>query len=669
MTSAEIRISTPPLLVAALATLLAACSTSGDSSDPAGNAGSPQPARVTVTVEVSGAGAVTSSPSGVNCDGSCTNDFTQGTSITLSATANSGWRFVGWGDACFGAGLCQLTLEQAANVRASFEMDATSGGGAPPSPLPPVATGALYAAKPSSNAAVVTLHPGPDVARNQAETVVFGLPFAPGWVSSTDTLSVETSDGRALAANISELARWRPIAGTNAITDSVRAARIVVDYSFSGSAPENIIVRLNGNSGSSLGRSVATRDTWTSSSRGPQPDEYAGGVPEPRVYATLTADWLSASLLRTRTLPIANNNSEWAQFDTALENFGRTAVNDVEPEVNPSQLISFESTAAPWLYDRANSLFGLYVRTGDVKWLRHAHRASEFYATQLAADGSFNLKSFPDLKYSYGYSLLTDMLLLGDTTQLPKIESVASFAMTFRDNYNPSGNFWTERHATYALLGRLAAWEATGDVQYADAAKSLVSALVAEARSPQLGVAGIGCVQHTIRQHEGDNDDRPACSPWMSALLSDAVWRYFLLTGDRDALDFIAGLGDFVVDHGTYVVEGVNGQVNGLTVPWYLAADGVEYTDSGAYGDLEHGCDVASLTARAAWAQRRLGRDSRATSDTTMALLSTCYFALDYWHREGSHLSSNRPQWRLAPPRKFSWWFGTASDLAWFEAN
>ena len=65
------------------------------------------PAQVTVTV--SGSGTVISSPAGIACPGTCTASFSDGTGLTLSATAGSGYNFSGFGGACSGT-TCQLSV-------------------------------------------------------------------------------------------------------------------------------------------------------------------------------------------------------------------------------------------------------------------------------------------------------------------------------------------------------------------------------------------------------------------------------------------------------------------------------------------------------------------------------------------------------------------------------
>ena len=57
-----------------------------------------------LSVSVAGGrgGKVTSSPSGIDCGDTRSAAFTQGTQVTLSATAAAAWGFAGWGGAFSG---------------------------------------------------------------------------------------------------------------------------------------------------------------------------------------------------------------------------------------------------------------------------------------------------------------------------------------------------------------------------------------------------------------------------------------------------------------------------------------------------------------------------------------------------------------------------------------
>jgi RHS repeat-associated protein len=76
---------------------------------------------LTVTKGGTGAGTVTSAPAGINCGTTCTGNFDQGSSVTLTAVAAAGSNFSGWSGACTGtAGTCTVTMTQAQSVTANF---------------------------------------------------------------------------------------------------------------------------------------------------------------------------------------------------------------------------------------------------------------------------------------------------------------------------------------------------------------------------------------------------------------------------------------------------------------------------------------------------------------------------------------------------------------------
>jgi Pro-kumamolisin, activation domain/Divergent InlB B-repeat domain len=74
----------------------------------------------TLSVSETGSGAVTSSPSGINCGATCSASFTSATIVTLTATPSGGTLFGGWGGACSGTGSCNVTMSSAQSVSATF---------------------------------------------------------------------------------------------------------------------------------------------------------------------------------------------------------------------------------------------------------------------------------------------------------------------------------------------------------------------------------------------------------------------------------------------------------------------------------------------------------------------------------------------------------------------
>jgi streptogramin lyase len=75
----------------------------------------------------SGAGTVTSNPSGINCGATCNASFYSGTQVTLTATAATGSTFAGWsGGSCGGILTCTVTTSASTTVTASFVQDVTT---------------------------------------------------------------------------------------------------------------------------------------------------------------------------------------------------------------------------------------------------------------------------------------------------------------------------------------------------------------------------------------------------------------------------------------------------------------------------------------------------------------------------------------------------------------
>jgi hypothetical protein len=83
---------------------------------------------LTVTKAGSGSGTVTSNPSGINCGTTCDAPFNSNTVVTLTATAATGSVFSGWsGSGCSGTGTCQVTMNQARSVTATFNVAYETG--------------------------------------------------------------------------------------------------------------------------------------------------------------------------------------------------------------------------------------------------------------------------------------------------------------------------------------------------------------------------------------------------------------------------------------------------------------------------------------------------------------------------------------------------------------
>jgi hypothetical protein len=499
----------------------------------------------------------------------------------------------------------------------------------------------------------VTLHPGPKT-RIEAETIVsFGVPFPPNVLTDTSRLRALDPAGAVLALHAEEILPWRAWPGRVDAVPSVRAAMVSVAVTFADKKPYVIRLEYGRAPGRALAAPADPRADWVLVKDAEVPRDT---VMEPPVYATFTPDWLSDCLLRTRTTPVGSDPA-WDWFDESLLGSARTAVNDVPAQV--TERVDYQNDNEPWLFDRTATLFNVYVRTGDVKWLRHAHRSAQLYRHHITPEGYLDLKD-GDLKYSYGRSLLMDFLFTGDPALIETIDEIARAGGTWNAHYKLTTNFWTERHQTYALLAALSAWEATGAAEHAARVREVVEASFGMVAQPAGSWRPDGCMLHGMEAHEGAGGTVPICSPWMSALFGDAVWEYYIHTADQAALEFLDGLGQYVVDRALY---GGDSKLP-YTMPWYLASSATTFSDDGPFGDVEHTCDVAALVARAGFARLLLGGDPGPLRDTAADLLPGCQWVLNNWHRPGG-LALGKAEWRISPARKFNWWFGTTSDLPW----
>jgi hypothetical protein len=107
------------------------CEVTMPSSETAAEAEFEEVVTVPLTVVKSGQGEVTSSPAGINCGAECTAEFEPGT-VTLTATAASGYEFAGWiGCKSTGETTCDVKVSGATEVTAVFLKGGTEG---PPGP-------------------------------------------------------------------------------------------------------------------------------------------------------------------------------------------------------------------------------------------------------------------------------------------------------------------------------------------------------------------------------------------------------------------------------------------------------------------------------------------------------------------------------------------------------
>jgi Divergent InlB B-repeat domain/Glucodextranase, domain B len=93
----------------------------------------PPTPKFTLTTTKTGQGSITSNPAGINCGTTCAFDYTKDTSITLTATPDTGSSFTSWGGACAGTNnTCTITMNQSQNVAATFSTNPPPADTTPP---------------------------------------------------------------------------------------------------------------------------------------------------------------------------------------------------------------------------------------------------------------------------------------------------------------------------------------------------------------------------------------------------------------------------------------------------------------------------------------------------------------------------------------------------------
>jgi len=495
---------------------------------------------------------------------------------------------------------------------------------------------------PGSGEVEVTLHPGSTVTIGSNQLVSFGVPFPRSTVNSVSEIIVTDLQGNELPSSITEITRWHSLTDDPDVF-GVRAALVHVNQIFASLNPTNIKIVYGRNRTMELGSQGDVKNNWVSTELGVD-DEYpqGEGLLEPPVYATLPASWLGKSVIRTRVIEQESVSPEFQWYEDAKINFGNTMIDEVRPSVNDRR-INIENFSE-WLYDRAYALWNNYFSTGDIKWLRAAHKASQYYAKEIHPEGYFIPKftndGVKDLKYSYGGCLLADLMLTGDNSLALKIEQVAAF----------SGQFSNTMYA----------YEATGKTVYKTQTNERMNHIFFRAKNPINGWTPEGGVLHSYFIHEGGGPNTPIISPWMSALLSEAAWRYYMHSGSEEALEFLIGLADNVVNECMY-------QDTANTVAAYYLHSGQNTSSPEITADEEHRIDVLGLIARGIWARKKMNQAiPSATTDIVPQLQTSTIAMINNWIRPNQEFF---PIYRLTPPRKYNWWFGTTSDLEWLLTN
>ena len=414
----------------------------------------------------------------------------------------------------------------------------------------------------------VTLTPRAGV--SGVQRVNFAVPLAPGQLRDASLVRVLAKDVE-LPAGRRALAQYRD--------GSIRSIQLQVETAVASGAV--LTVR--------FGEAATTEDLAlvpVASTLSP-----SDGTQGPNVWARLPATWLVASGLTGPQVTEAETNK------TALDVWDRVCDFDKHTVTEFQQL---RASRDVWLYDRGTIMYRGYARRGDLLTLESAYRETSIYRAEITGTGAGTRIGIPtaadDVKYHYTQNLAIHYLLTGDDRFRESAEDVATraYALWTSPGYAGGSDFWTERNAGFALLAYVWARIVTDNEaaileQRADAAVTAYLQMMNQYPTNWTD-SGARCFAHTAAAHGESFPGTWGCSPWMSAILADALDAYATEKGGSMATQAraaIVKLGKIIARDG----RGSNGK------PYYWMGIGSASDEVDAYH--EHWGEPAYLVAMA----------------------------------------------------------------------
>ena len=324
------------------------------------------------------------------------------------------------------------------------------------------------------------------------------------------------------------------------------------------------------------------------------------------------------------------------------------------------------SNASQWLYDRPQAIYQLYLMSGEKEWLGKANELADFYISNIDERGMFMLKKSFDPKLLMPRGVLYRYLLSGNFEAKHALQRMFERSLDWDETYTLRRGFWTERNQAAALNVAVSYWELSNDETALKRINDIIDATVAMTFNPSNDWSLRGCPQHSFKSHEGWGDNTPACSPWMMALLGDALWRFYQLTDDVRAASLIDAFGDFVINHGIYYG---NARVKNIVIPKYIVSiNNPKQEELNQWTDPQHACDVGALLGKSAYIKQKNNQDNFLVKTLFNALLEQCagiYTRL----KKAENSKHEKNYWVLKPPRRFGWMYSTTSDLPWLKSS
>jgi len=401
------------------------------------------------------------------------------------------------------------------------------------------------------------------------QRVNFAVPLPPGTLTDPGLTLVQTTTGDELPAARRALATYPD--------GSLRSVQLQVDVDPAKDTAVDVKLGV-----AATAAPLALADVSTTLTD-------PNGTSGPRVWAYLPVQWMAISKV---TGPMIRRS---VVASTPLDAW--QSICD-ETVWGTNTFLPNEGTASYWLYDRPTALYRGYAYSGSMADLRDAYREVALYRAGITGTDSATRIGVPgvsgDLKYHYTQGMAIHYLLTGDTRFREAAENVAVRAHDLWSDpgYAGGSDFWTERHAGFALLDyewaaavsddRAATFDAWADT--AVAAYVPIQANSADAWEPDAR-----CFAHSAAAAD-ETFGYDGCSPWMSAILADGLDAYARrVTGSRRtvARTAIVELGRMIARHGR----------DGTGKPYYWMGAGVNNGEVDPYE--EHWGESAYVVAMA----------------------------------------------------------------------
>jgi hypothetical protein len=364
------------------------------------------------------------------------------------------------------------------------------------------------------------------------QRISFAVPLSQGLLADASAIKV--------VAGLTELPAART--GLAQYADGTwRSVQLQLDVDVS--ANQSLTVQL-GVAGAGGVSPVAVSTTLTGS----------GNSVHPKVWALLPTDVLTASGVAGLMIPQASVDG------TPLDAW--RDICDYAAWDTDKFLVNAATSRDVWLYDRVTAMYRGYASTGSLVPLRSAYREAEIYrAGMTIASGVATNIAVPDaqtdLKYYYAQNMALHYLLTGDERYREAAEAVsARVASMWNPQYDGGDRFWSERHAGFALLAHEWALMVTDDQATTIAARAeadVTAYLATQMTFPSSYTdPNARCFAHSATAH-GESYGYNGCSPWMSAIVADALDQYAHRVGGTRAAqvrDSIARLGRIIARDG-----------------------------------------------------------------------------------------------------------------------